>query len=420
MAIDEIIHLLKQTIGLNPVSVGHAAIARAVELRRAARGARDLDAYLDLVQESGAELLELIEAVVVPETWFFRHPESFAAMGLAVWREWLPANPESRLRLLSVPCSTGEEPYSMAMTLISSGLPPSRFHVDAVDVSGRALSHAQRGVYGRNSFRGGELAFRERHLTETPSGWRVQADVAETVGFQGGNLLAVDFLPGRAVYDVIFCRNLLIYFDEAAQARAIKALERLLTPAGFLFVGPADAGLMIHHGFVSARLPMAFAFRKPVISAVPVPRQTESLHKSRKGPVRGKSPVKCSSSQPARAPSKIVGVDAPPAVKSMPDLDLAGYMADQGRLDEAAAICEAYLKQHRESARAFYILGVVRDAEGDSERAGACYRRALYLEPDHHDAMMHLAYSVERRGGIAAARNLRDRARRVREKSRNG
>jgi chemotaxis protein methyltransferase WspC len=164
--------LLERTMGLNAASIGAAAIERAVRARLAACKLEDADAgrYWQQVQRSPEELQALVEEVVVPETWFFRDPQAFAAMTHIITKEWLPAHASGVLRLLSLPCSTGEEPYTMAMALIDAGVPCDRFMIDAVDISGEALARARRGVYGGNSFRGQNLSFRDRHFERLERG----------------------------------------------------------------------------------------------------------------------------------------------------------------------------------------------------------------------------------------------------------
>src|SRR6185503_2724728 len=167
------------------------------------------------------------------------------------------------LRLLSVPSSTGEEPYSMAMALLDAGVPSARFQIDAMDVSLHALERAAAAVYGRNSFRGTGTLGRDHHFEAAPRGRRVCQRVRRQVRFRHGNLLACPFVPPRDRFDIIFCRNLLIYFDRATQDRTIEQLGALLKPDGLLFVGSSEGGLTLSHGYVSAKLPMAFAFRRP-------------------------------------------------------------------------------------------------------------------------------------------------------------
>src|SRR5438132_309336 len=129
MNLSEIANLLRETMGLDSASVGSSVIERAVQARVAACAMQDLQAYWEHIRTSEAELQELVEAVVVPETWFFRDREAFAAMTRMAHGDWLPHHPSGTLRLLSLPCATGEEPYSIAMALLDTGFAAHRFRV---------------------------------------------------------------------------------------------------------------------------------------------------------------------------------------------------------------------------------------------------------------------------------------------------
>ena len=383
----EIEQLLRDTIGLDADSIGRPTLDRAILERRSACGAADVRAYAAQVWSSKEELQALIEAVVVPETWFFRDPGAFDALSAVVRHGALPMATEP-LRLLSVPSSSGEEPYSMAMALLDAGVPSARFQVDAMDVSLRALERAAAAVYGRNSFRGSGTAGREHHFETASGGRRVCQRVRRQVRFRHGNLLQLPYLPGRDRFDVIFCRNLLIYFNRTMQDRAIAALGSLLKPEGLLFVGSSEGGLALSHDYVSAKLPMAFAFRRPQAArpARAVPR-----------------PVALATTPPR---------PVAPVMRSV-SLDDARSLADQGQLEQAVAVCDAHLDLHGPSAEAYCLLGVVRDAGGHADEAEACYRKALYLDPRHADAVTRLALLVERRGGGDEAKVLWNRARRL-------
>jgi chemotaxis protein methyltransferase WspC len=375
--------LLRETMGLDAASVGSSLIERAVRLRMKKRGMREIRNYCGTLDRSPAELNRLIEAVVVPETWFFRDKEPFAAMAGIVMSEWLPTNPTGQLRVLSVPCSSGEEPYSIVMTLLDAGLPPERFDVRAVDISGLALARARRGVYGKNSFRAKDLGFRNRFFKQTKDGFAINEPVRSRVTFQRGNLLDEKCLPQRGVYDFIFCRNLLIYFDRGTRAKAVGKLENLLTTNGICFVGAAELPLVLGHGFVSANIPQAFACRKanrpPQPNAEIDPRQTRSKE----------SPAQPKTVSPPALPLQ----PRPPAG---PLLEEARRLADEGKLVEAAA--------------AYYLLGLAHEAKGAAKRAEDCYRKALYLEPNHHEALTRLALLKEKNGDADGARIFQRRA----------
>ena len=399
-------NLLKNAMGLDTPSIGSAAIERAVRLRMANLGVNHADDYQQLLRSSTDELQELIEAVVVPETWFFRDREAFAALVRLLTEESRRSPPTRLIRLLSVPCSTGEEPYSIVMSLLDAGFSPQQLQVDAVDISARALARATLGIYGLNSFRGANLAFRERYFRSTANGHALVDWLRGTVTFRQRNILSPDFGFQEEPYDVIFCRNLLIYFDSPTQQRVMKTLARLLTPGGILFVGPAEAYVASRSGFASVNQAMSFAFQKP----------GKTLVKPELSPPAPKRPIErhVSPRSQQKTTANLVSAPAPlPPGQPMGDLETARRLADAGQLQEAAACCEKNLLEKGPSPEGYYLLGLVRDAIGDRDGAAAFYRKVIYLEPEHVEGLLQLALMTEKQGDLAAAERLRGRARRV-------
>ncbi len=404
-------------MGLDPASIGVACVERAVRKRLAARGLGDLKGYWEALCASERELQELIEAVVIPETWFFRDSEAFAALLRIVREEWLAQHREGTLRALSLPCSTGEEPFSMAMALLEGGLPPARFHIDAVDISTGAIARAERGLYGKNSFRTKDLGFRDRYFKPTERGYRLCDVVRRQVSFRHGNLLSAGGLGGGAAFDVIFCRNVLIYFDRVTQCRAIDVLGRLLTAAGVLFVGPSESGMLLDQGFVSAGIPLAFAFRQAG-SSTPQPRP-------KRRPAAAVAAAQPAPADPRRhapaRPSQSASMAGPPGAPIPADqalavtdhwLERARHLANQGKLAEALTCCEHHLHSQAASAEAFHLMGLLHDAAGRVREAAENYRKALYLEPRHPEALVHLAVALQSAGDARGAQRLLERANR--------
>lgn len=396
-------NLLRQTIGLHTPAVGPATLEHAVHARMAALGISKDEDFFKRVCASNDEWDALVELVVVTETWFFRDREPFHAFVNLVRNEWLPANPKKRLRILSLPCSTGEEPYSIAMSLLDAGIPATRFQIDALDICANAIAKAQRAEYGKNSFRGGDLDFRGRYFQQTAKGHWLNATVRKLVHFETGNLLDDYCLRQSGAYDFIFCRNLLIYFDRPAQQRALRKLNRLLLSQGVLFVGSAEVPIATKNGFVSAHLPLGFACRKsPTEGSLPRPLR----------------PVYVSGEkQPdwIPAPSKAFPFQNSALTDQTPlaGLARARQLANAGRLAEAAEICEKHLREHGASAEAYYLLGLVRDAAGAETLAGELYRKALYLEPNHYETLLHWASLSKKSGNNSHARILAQRAGRI-------
>src|SRR5262245_22602007 len=244
----EIERALRERVGLDSASIGSSVIQRSVRLRMKSRGIKKIEDYSRFLLSSSSEWNALTESVVVAETWFFRDVEPFNALVRLVLEKWLPST-ERRLRLLSLPCSSGEEPYSLAMALLDAGVPSERLEIDAIDISARALSRARNGIYGKNSFRVNNLDFRNKYFRSTPEGFSLAPAVLKLVRFSEGNVLADNFQPPNSIYDFIFCRNLLIYFDGANQSKALARIHDLLAPDGFLFVGAAEQPLVFDKGF---------------------------------------------------------------------------------------------------------------------------------------------------------------------------
>ena len=203
-------------------------------------GVVDMAAYACWVRQSEPELQALIEEVVVAESWFFRDERPFQRFCEYVRARWLGDALRPTLRVLSLPCAGGEEPYSIAMTLSDLGLPVRRFQIDAVDISARRLAIARLGVYSANAFRSGDLSFRTRYFRESSKGYELDTSIRSTVCFVQASVLDPLLLEGAPPYDVVFCRNLLIYLDAPARLSVLKAIERLLKADGLLFIGHAD------------------------------------------------------------------------------------------------------------------------------------------------------------------------------------
>ncbi|HEV8693817.1 MAG TPA: CheR family methyltransferase [Lysobacter sp.] len=405
-------------MGLDAATIGPTVIDRTVESRMAECARNNLAEYWQLLRTSPLEQQELIEAVVVPETWFFRDVEVFDALARVYDLNWLGAHPGAQLRLLSLPCSTGEEPYTMAMALLDAGFPMERLGIDAIDISERALAKARRGLYGSNSFRGRDLQYRDRHFQPAQGGWQLRELIRERVNFRRGNVLDIGFLPGESLYDAIFCRNLLIYFNQETQIRTVGVLSRLLRPQGLLFVGPAETGLMLSLEYISTQMPMAFAFRKPRTEAGSLAPPTVAFPLAVSAPSPAViRPVSRAHPKPKPFQEKTTASTSSPPAPAESLLEVAKRLADIGSFDEAAVSCEAHLKAHGPSAQALYLMGLIHGATGKRTRAEDLFRKALYLEPDHEETLMHLALLLETKGDVTGGRVLRLRAKRHHSKA---
>ncbi|WP_137885067.1 protein-glutamate O-methyltransferase CheR [Pseudomonas sp. 2FE] len=387
--------VLKEKIGLDAGCVGPALIARAVSQRSALLAARNADEYWARLHGSAEELQALIELVIVPETCFFRYPESFATLGKRASQRLAELNGARPLRILSLPCATGEEPYSIAMALLEAAIPAQLFQIDGLDVSPLSIERAKRAIYGKNSFRGAALEFRARYFSLVADGYALAEQVSRQVRLQCGNLLDPALLAGEPAYDFVFCRNLLIYFDLATQEAALAVLKRLTRSDGVVFIGPAEASLLSRLGMQPLGVPLSFAFRHPGV--------TPSAPSQSPPPVRP-APARRLQVLDSEGPAGAV------ADQAAEQLQAVASLANAGRIAEARQRCVDYLAQHGPAAEAFYWLGLLSDAEGQPLDALGCYRKALYVQPQHPEALVHLAALLAAQGDTAGARRLQDRA----------
>ena len=397
--------LLRRATGL---SVSKVVAERAVRQRMEQTGFGDSAAYLQAL--TPAEMTQLIELVVVPESWLFRDPQAFYATVELVQERWARGR---ATRILSIPCAGGEEPYSMAMALRDGGVPKQAFSIDAYDLSPGCIERAQAGVYGRNAFRAQDVAFRERYFTHVADdAYRIIDALREQVTFRQGNLLQFDTATCSRHYDVIFCRNLLIYFDKPTTRAAIANLSALLADDGMLLAGYAEVPSFCQNGFAPLRFRQAFALKKEAtppaaviqVAALPPTRALRSVP-----PAPRPAPARAAPAPAARP--RPVPVQAP-----QPPADLlaeARRLADRGQLREAGEKCHAHLARVPEAAEAYFMLGMINELAGKMDLADDYWRRCIYLQPDHYEALCHLSLLAERNGNHTAAAAMKARAARI-------
>lgn len=403
---------LKERIGLDVASVGEAIVERALRQRAAASGAPDSDAYWQLLIGSAQEQQALIEAVIVPETWFFRYAESFSTLGRLATARLATLASARPLRILSLPCSTGEEPYSIAMALFDAGLAAGQFKIDAMDISPLSIERARRGLYGRNSFRGADVGYRDRYFTPGEQGYQIADRVRDRVDFQPGNLLDPNLLA-RAGYDFVFCRNLVIYFDQPTQKHVFEVLKRLTLDDGVLFIGPAEGSLLAGMGMRTIGVPQSFAFRHVPLESAPASAAPNgaSAQRRMRAPIELPRPMPRSVPRPVSALAKTT--DRPETGNDAGATELLAEiarLANEGRSAEARAACERYLHKHAPVAQVFYWQGLLAEVDGQTAQAQGFYRKALYLQPQHAESLAQLAALLAAQGDVAGARRLQERA----------
>lgn len=419
MSLGSIQALLADRIGLDADSLGPRLIEHALKRRCRALGVQGHAAYLERLRAEPEELQELVEELVVPETWFFRDERPFELLARHVGH-WSPTETVGPLRLLSVPCATGEEPYSMAIALLERGWPSAAIRIDAFDISERVIVRARRGVFDARACRTLPATVRSLYFVPQADGLEVRKEVRDLVRFERGNLFDAPTLAGRPQYDAIFCRNLLIYLNPAARARAVEMVTRLLRPGGMLCLGHAEARPDGLTGFEPMDGPAGLAYRKRTsgeagrTSSLDLGRLEKTLPKvsrphppdAPRAPGRGRSPSLVPVPLPAAQPA--VGVPESPD-----SLEQATILANAREYARAIEVCEGYLRNSGPSPQAFHLLGMIHQAAGSLDRAEECLGRVVYLDGDHEEALLALSLLASRRGDRVASDRYRRQAERA-------
>ena len=365
-----LVHQVATAHGYDPERLGVGRIRRACQRRSEALGLASPEDYSSALERDPGEPARLFEELAVCETWFFRQSVAMFAVARHLAGLGRP------VRVLSAPCATGEEPYSIAIALLDAGLPAAAVSIDAVDLCDHALATARAARYTRRSFRGAHAPVDSRRFVAASNGESVvRDDVARTVRFIRGDLRDASLLP-PARYDAVFCCHLLIYLGEAARDRVAANLTTWMAPGARLVVGPPEASALQQRGFSLLDPAGPVLERARAANAAPASR----------------SDAPAASADVAHAPSVVpvgprVGDAAAEDGAIRAHLGRARRLADAGHTGEAAAIC-AQLRELgvAERAEVQCLVGVIELACGRRVEARAAFHRAATLDPAHAEA----------------------------------
>lgn len=353
----------------------------------------------------------LTATVTVGETYFFRDPAHYELLRTLLAR----AAPGRPVRLWSAACASGAEPYSMAAIAceVFGRQAPRRVEILATDINPQALAQARAGLYRSWFLRDMDQPTRERWFTHEDGSWRVRPVLADMVRFEELNLID----PGSAAWpggmDVIFCRNVLLYFSQPALDLATQGLARALGPEGWLIVGPTDpmlagpgltldgsAGFPAYRGSPDAPALVLSAASTPLPAAAappPAPAQPPSA------PQRCRTPREPLRSVQSPRPAPEGHPCGPDATRA---LARARALGDAGHTQAALAALDDALAHEPLAAEAYLLRAALRQARGDHRGAIAEARRALLLDRT-------LAYAHFIAASSHAALGERERARRA-------
>jgi chemotaxis protein methyltransferase CheR len=449
-------------------------LAEVAAERARATGARSTDAYVAALEADAApeEVRALAERITVGETYFFRNANDLRAFVGAVLPERIRARlarGERRLRVLSAGCSSGEEPYTLAM--LAHEVPELAswdLAIRALDVNPAAIARARTARYSTWSLRQTGHDLRERFFTGGPREFQVVDEVRALVAFEEHNLVDEDprTLPA-ATYDVVFCRNVLMYFGPEATRRVVARLAASLLPGGFLFLGHAETLRGVSTAFHLCHTHDTFYYQvreerlaeappPPVAGAGPalpavdasaeaaadvdwvaaireaserIARLTGEPAPAREAEARAPPPGAApAAGTPPRAAGTAAVLDlvrqerfgealaalGPPPAQGEEDRDAlllrAVVLASSGDPALAEDVCDRLLAIDELSAEAHYVKALCREHAGDRAAAANHDHYALYLDPTFAMPRLHLGLMAKRAGDVQGARRELSRA----------
>jgi chemotaxis protein methyltransferase CheR len=224
-----------------------------------------LDYYYLLKYDASArvEWQNLVNALSVQETYFWREIDQVKALVQTLMPQWQNQGGRSTVRIWSAACATGEEPLTIAMALNEAGwFEKASIEIVASDASSQAIDRARQGVYKERAFRNLPKHLRTRYFEPEGSGWRVSSEVHARIKWELANLMDERQIAPLAAADFIFCRNVFIYFSETTIGRAVRSFSRFIRPPGYLFVGAAESLLRLTTDFTLAEIDDAFVYVK--------------------------------------------------------------------------------------------------------------------------------------------------------------
>lgn len=402
MLSDELYHrfatLLRQRAGLCYPEQRRADLTHGLQRLALHLGVESFAQLLAMVESRPSAWDELIAELTIGETYFFRNAAQFAALRDIILPDLMQRRATMRyLRLWSAGCATGEEPYSLAITLheVLPANPPWQVSILATDINRRFLNRAREARYGNWSFRETPDDLRDRYFVAEPEKglWRLRDDIRRTVTFAQLNLAEPTYPAphlGIVAFDLIFCRNVMIYFDEETTRQVVQRLYDALVPGGWLVVGHAEPNVVLYRQFETHNAPGTILYRKPL----QVPLFTNASTPVQSGPVvpapppaLPASPVSLSLPPPPRASSDptsagvLSGASTPAPIRAEDLLHMARTAADRGDWQQAQTQIEALIKAHPLFAPAYHLQGQIAEHLGHLEAALAAYRRSVYLDP---------------------------------------
>lgn len=408
----DVCRLAEARTGLRITGPSRADNLTRLESARDAAGCSDWPALAKRLEDeslAGPAWTALIRSLLIGETYFFRNKPHFDILR----EQFLPALIEQRsrethpwLRIWSAGCATGEEAYSLAI-LVRELIPdPQRWAIFILgtDLNSDSLRHARTGSYRRWSFRDTDPGLMSRYSTPQGDHLVITEEIRKMVTFSILNLVDENsYGPGTSAMDLVLCRNVTMYFGHETTRMVAKRLLSIVTPGGWLLVGPSEPDAHIFEGFEAISAYETTAYRRPRVESAEkgVPKPAFADPGLLVEPLDGTF-----GSVPESKAGRLFSSTTPEEC-----LQAARVAGDAGRYADARDLCCRALDLDPTAADAYQLLGMIYSGQEETELAVTAFRKAIYLERDfalaHHGLSTELRLLGDETGAMRSAETAR-------------
>lgn len=391
-----------ESTGLNYYADKDADLARRIGHRLATTGSQDCAAYLAMLRDplrGPSELDALIAELTIGETYFFRHPEHFDALRERVLPDLMSRNralspPKRSMRIWCAGCADGPEPYSLAILLkreMAHQIHGWEVTIFGTDINRHRLAKAREGKFEEWALRSTSEEIKRDCFSKEGRFWTIAPKYKEGVSFQFHNLVEDSFpslLNNLSSFDLIVCRNVMIYFGPDLMHRMIQQFHDCLVPGGWLVVGPSEPNMTCFASFHVVNAPGVTLYQRPHQPFGPgIAAETLTM-----------APLPPVPAVPRVRDSTTNGQVAAPARSAPPTLERLRHYADGGAWENAARCCEELLREDNLKAKVHFYHALVLEQMNKHVEAETSLRRVLYLDRRSVLAHYYLGLLLQSRG----------------------
>ncbi|MFH1050270.1 MAG: CheR family methyltransferase [bacterium] len=402
---EEIKEILKSQVGINPNSMDFSEFDSKADnfLQN-----NELDSYeslLKILKSKPNMLMAFTENKLNSETWFLRNPDVYELFNKYL-HSLTPKDEYDKLRVLSIGCSTGEEPYSIAILLLASGLNPNNFIIDGIDISATAIEFAKQAVYSASSIHEMDIGLLEKYFQQAEDLFILNPKIAHLVVFHKVNFIEQNFFTGRKQYDIIFAKNIFNTLTEDAIRKLLNNISSVMSDTGILITTDNEVQFINLVQFQKSEYGGSSFIKKK--------RENKVEEKYLQSEKKTKRKVKFLPNifrinKNIEVAKNNVNEKTFLELNETKSIQEIRQLISIGSFDNAMSSCLRLLKKGNQNPDLYYFLGYIYEQQNDLIQAEDFYHKALYLEPYHYETLIKLIVLFENKGKTDRAELLKKR-----------